>query len=51
MLAVLDQGADAAITRKNAASASVAGISVMAEAHASRTPKVFAAMQPVMEKR
>ncbi len=41
MLAVLDQGADAAITRKNAGSASVAGISVMAEAHASRTPESF----------
>ncbi len=41
MLAVLDEGADAAITRKNAASASVAGISDRGEANTSRTPESF----------
>jgi hypothetical protein len=41
VLAVLDEGADAAITRKNAASASVAGISDRGEANASRTPESF----------
>ena len=41
MLAVLDEGADAAISRKNAASASVAGVSAMAKANASRTPESF----------
>ena len=39
MLAVLDEGADAAISRKNAASASVAGVSTMAKANAFRTPE------------
>ena len=41
MLAVLDQGADAAISRKNAACASVAGGSAMAKANVSRTPESF----------
>lgn len=43
---MLDEGADAAISWKNAASASVAGVSVagvsaMAKANASRTPESF----------
>ena len=41
MLAVLDEGADAAISRKNAACASVAGVSAMAKANVSRTPESF----------
>ena len=41
MLAVLDEGADAAISWKNAASASVAGVSAMAKANAFRTPESF----------
>ena len=40
-LALLDDGTDASITRKNAARASVAGVSTMTEANAPRTPKSF----------
>jgi len=39
VLAVLGEGADAAISRKNAARVSVAGVSAMAKANASRTPE------------
>jgi hypothetical protein len=39
VLAVLDEEADAAISRKNSAGASVAGVSAMAKANASRTPE------------
>ena len=41
MLAVLDEGADAAISRKNSPGASVAGVSAMAKANASRTAESF----------
>ena len=38
---MLDDGADAPITQKNAASVRVAGVSAMDEANASRTPESF----------